>query len=469
MILRGQPLIRLTLTALFTLLLSCGETDLGNGVSLPSGSGPLTPPFTPGNNLIISETNQADFQSGTLNQVGAVASGALQIGRNYIAETGRLTITNEINQVAATTVNFRNSYTTPIIVGYIPTRANGESLDIRITNKTATGFDIFIDDPDANGIAAAETVVYLVVEQGRHNFASGLSIEAGTHNTASAHVSPGAFGGDVVAFSAPFGGTPVMLHSLNSYNNMAFKSAVCDSATNTQFTIAQETAQTGTATVAEDIGWVAISTGNGTLIDTAFDVGTANNGVNDGVDDAPQAIPLTGFAVAPDIIVKGSSGGGADGYWMRGAGTWSNTNHTSYAEEDQVGDGERNHANETFNYAAFQPDSNVGVFYSTGTRTSAIVDLSGVELVGSSQITFTTTTPAGTTAVVETNLSLDGGATWAGWTTATSGSEISGLTDLVDVSQGQLQYRMTLSTTDETATSSVDDITINVTARTTDN
>ena len=60
-------------------------------------------------------------------------------------------------------------------------------------------------------------------------------------------------------------------------------------------------------------------------------------------------------------------------------------------------------------------------------------------------------------------------ATWAGWTAATSGGEISGLTDGVDVSQGQLQYRITLSTTDEVATSSLDDLTITVTARTTAN
>lgn len=403
--------LRVLFLSFLFMLATCGDTNLGGGVTLPSnGGGNL---FTPGTDLQFIETSQSDFSSGTLNQMSATASGDLELGRNYIGETGRLVINDEISMVAATTVNFRNTYTNPVVVAYIVTRANAEPMDVRVTNVTTTGFDIFIDDPEDDGIASAETVVYMVVESGRHDFVGGLSIEAGVHNTVTNHISPAAFGGDTINFSTAFGSTPIILHTLNTYNNTDFKSSVCDSASTTQFTIAQETAQTGTATVAEDIAWVAIEPGNGTLIDINYDAGLFDDNANHGIDNGvTQVITYAGFTVAPDVLVKGSTGGGADGYWMRGGGVWNNTTHDAFSEEDTVGDAETSHANETFNSAAFTPDSDIGVYFASGTRETAVIDLSSVQLVASSQIQFTTNTPAGTAVQVETNVSLDGGSTW---------------------------------------------------------
>ncbi len=457
-----MPLRRVTLYCLFYLLATCAETNLGGSLSIESGG---RPPFVPGTDLVLNETSSVDFQSGTLNQVAADGSGALRLQRNFIGETGRIVISNEINIVPATTINFRQSYTNPVIVAYIVTRNNPEPLDARVTNVTATSFDIFIEDPNNDGIGSPETVVYIVIEAGRYDFSNGLSIEADVHSTTSEHSSGDPFGGDVVAFSSAFLATPVVLHSLNSYNNGDFKSSLCDSATNTQITLEQETADTGTATALEDIAWIALSEGNGVLVDTAFDIAIFNDAGNHGIDNGvPQTITYGGFGAAPDVLVKGSSGGGADGYWMRGAGTWTNLAHDSYSEEDQVGDAETSHANETFNSAAFTPNSNIGVYFASGSRVSEVIDLSGVKIVESSSLIYNVTLPAGTTASVETNLSLDGGASWSGWVTHVSGQPVAGLDSGVDVAQGQLRIRINLNSTDEEETPLLTDLNLSVTA-----
>lgn len=68
------------------------------------------------------------------------------------------------------------------------------------------------------------------------------------------------------------------------------------------------------------------------------------------------------FSSAPDIIVSGQTMNSTDGYWARGAGTnWNTTLHDTYAEEDQVGDSERAHADETFGYVAISPNSTVDI------------------------------------------------------------------------------------------------------------
>ncbi len=450
------------LYCVFYLLATCAETNLGGNLSIESGGGPA---FVPGSDLTLSETDAIDFQSGTLNQVAADSSGALRLQRNFIGETGRVIISNEINLVPATTVNFRQSYSNPVIVAYIATRNNPEPLDARVTNVTATGFDLFIEDPNNDGIASPETVIYMVIEAGRYDFANGLSIEADIHSTSSEHSAGDPFGGDIIAFSSAFIGTPVVLHSLNSYNNGDFKSSLCDSATNTQITLEQETADTGTATAVEDIAWIALSQGSGSLVNTAFDIALFNDGGSHGIDNGvPQDITYSGFTVAPDVIVKGSSGGGADGYWMRGAGTWTNLTHDSYSEEDEVGDAETSHANETFNSAAFSPDSNIGVYFASGSRVSEPINLSVVKIVEDSSLVYNATRPAGTTASVETNVSFDAGNSWKGWVTHVSGQPVAGLDSGVNVEQGLLRIRINLSSTDEEETPLLTDLNLSVTA-----
>lgn len=438
------------------IIFGCGGTDLGN----------QTPNLgvEPGVSLSIIESSQSDFLTGTHVQTTATSGGALQIKRNIIGETGTIAMPDDIDNGSITTLNFRNTYVDPVVVAYIISRNDNDSLDVRINNVTGTSASIFYEDPANNG-TTGEVASYIVMEKGRHVFANGLVIEAGTLTTAVVHTSPNAFAGVTVNFNTAFAATPVVLHTVNTYNNGDFISSVCDSTALGSFTLSLENAAVGSPVVSENIGWIAFSAGNDAINGSNYEINVVNDGSNDGVDDTPQIINFGSFAAIPDIVVKGNSGGGADGYWTRSQGTLTNLTHQVFAEEDQVGDGERGHANEFFAYAAFDANTNIGVYSTSASRTSAIYDLSSAKVVNSTKMSWTQVTPAGTSVVVETNVSLDGGNTWRGWKPVTNGGVISDLDASTNVSEGRLKYRITLSTTDEEQTASIEDVNISITAQ----
>jgi hypothetical protein len=77
-----------------------------------------------------------------------------------------------------------------------------------------------------------------------------------------------------------------------------------------------------------------------------------------------------------------------------------------------------------------------------GYRLSPVIDLSPAgKVAGGSNIVWTATTPAGTGASLETNVSLDGGINWQGWQTPTNGGAIAGITEGLDLTNVRLQLR----------------------------
>ena len=101
-------------------------------------------------------------------------------------------------------------------------------------------------------------------------------------------------------------------------------------------------------------------------------------------------------------------------------------------------------------------------YKSSGTYTHGIQDISAVLEPTAATIAFNTTLPANTTATIETRYSLDGGATWTAWTARTTGDTI--IPAGTDVANGRLQWRVLLATTDVAVTSSLNDVTVALTA-----
>ncbi len=424
-----------------------------------------TPPVL-GSDLSQTWTSQADFGSFSSSNAFVDASGEISIGLNAIGESGRVDITDTLESGSSVVVNFRNTYADPVIVAFIATFADTEPLEVRARNVTTTSAELFMQE-SSGGAHGTETVTYLVMEKGRHVFANGTVIEAGLHTTGSYHDGTGgSFGGDAVSFSVPFGAKPALLHMLNTNNNNEFMGSIGYNQGTTGFTLQQEAAETDHVGVSEDIAWIAMSVGNDSMPQATYEVGFATDGNNDGPDDGnPQTFSFTSFATAPDMIVKQTSANGNNGGWARGEGTWTSTNFAAYIEEDQENDPERAHTDEEFSWLAFSENSNVGVYFSSSDITSPILDISSVLDVDSTSVSWTETTPAGTGISVESNVSLDGGATWLGWQPLTQGGQISGLASGADVSQGRVQIRATLTTTDEQSRPAIQDITVDLTAQ----
>lgn len=272
-----------------------------------------------------------------------------------LGEAGTLELSDTIDSDVSETVELANSIADPVVVAYVATRNGGDSLDVRVDAVGSTGFDIFVEEPNG-GPHVSEDVGWVALPSG--SFVGGddvLRVEAGTHTTSSVHEGPlGAFGGDAVAFDNAFTATPSVLATLNTYGNGDFMSDHTDDLATTGFDLQQEAAETGNAASEETIGWVALSRDAGTLGAIQYEVGLhPEDGDLDGVDDTAELIDYDDFDDPPALIVQGSTANGPNGYWARGAGVYDEAEADVFAEEDQVGDAERAHADEAFSFAAF--------------------------------------------------------------------------------------------------------------------
>lgn len=276
-----------------------------------------------------------------------------------IAETGRTSLSTTIDGGEQDSISFNNSYNNPVVVAYVPTRGGGQSYCHRVKDVTSTGCTIFAEEPDNQG-HATETVCYLVVESGSWVTPEGVQIEAGIHTSNTVRqAGNGTTYGDSISYSSSFSSTPVVLATLNTYNNNSFMATQVNSVGSGSFKISQERAETSTSESTEDIAWVAVEAGSGSLNGNSYEAGRGSDGSNDGVDDNAHRISLSSFSTTPDIVVHGQTMNGNDGYWARGDGTWNSSTVDVYAEEDQEGDSERGHANETFGWFAIEPNSTI--------------------------------------------------------------------------------------------------------------
>lgn len=274
-----------------------------------------------------------------------------------IGENHRVVPSDTIDGAVVETISFYGSYTKPVVVPFIATFNGSQAIAARAKNVTSTGCDVFMKEPD-DGTHAAEELWVLVMEAGTHLLPDGTRIEANTVDTSSTHSSGQAFGGPTVSFETNyFGAAPALLHGLQTNNNADFADTVAHSITFDDFQVQQEVGASGSATQTETIGWIAIQSG---VEGAWYETGSGADGMNDGVDDTPHTITFNKFYAddgghygEPLSMVKGQTANGNDGYWSRGAyspASLNNTDFKVYAEEDQVGDLEQGHTDESFGY-----------------------------------------------------------------------------------------------------------------------
>ena len=287
-------------------------------------------------------------------------------------EFGIVTLSDSIDGSVVQTINLAYNYTNPVVVAYVITRNDDESVDVRVRNVQHSSFEIFMEEPD-DGTHASETVAWIVTEAGSFTDLNDvLRIESGKHRTDTVHSEGNAFAGDSITFSNSFSSTPVVVATLNTYNNSDFMSTISYNPTATGFSLEQEAGGSGSAVYNETIGWIAFSQGSGAIDGISYNIAAiASDGDNDGVDNSDPEFASYSFAGNPVIVVDGTTENGVDGYWARGAGTYTNTQASFYAEEDQIGDTERSHTSEGFNWVAFYPEGNLTLKTYTATNPTA--------------------------------------------------------------------------------------------------
>lgn len=295
-------------------------------------------------------------------------SGSIQYN-NSSMESGTITLSTTIDSSETQTITFKNTYVNPVVIAYITTANGTESVDVRVKDVTSTSATLFMEEPDNEG-HTAEQVTYVVAESGRFTLPDGTRMEARKTTTDSIHRGGESFTGKTVEFSQSFSSTPVVLHTLNTYNNNAFRTSVSTSISSTQFKLQQEAAETKPEVIkiygneitigprSETIGWIAIeSAKSGDINGTNYQTGRSVDSEKNGVDDIPYSLNFSAnFNQDPQLLVDGYSGNGEDGYWARSAGNLSYSGASVYAEEDQVEDDERSHSSEGFSFFAIEDD-----------------------------------------------------------------------------------------------------------------
>ncbi|MBE2199183.1 MAG: hypothetical protein IAE79_11265 [Anaerolinea sp.] len=172
-----------------------------------------------------------------------------------LGETGRVTLSNSIDNGIVETVNLAYSYHDPVVVAFINSANGTESVEVRVRNVTSDSFEVFMEEPDDQS-HQSETISYIVLEKGHYQLDGGLEIAAGTVETDAVHRTGDAFAGEPVTFTTPFAVAPAILHTLNSYNNGAFMSSIAHASSAAGFTIQQEAGGTGATAVTDTWAWV---------------------------------------------------------------------------------------------------------------------------------------------------------------------------------------------------------------------
>ena len=277
-----------------------------------------------------------------------------------VGEGGQVTLSGSIDQGVFETVTLQALYTDPVVVAFLQTAGDPQSAVARVRNVTATGFEVFLEQPDSGAHGAAETVSYLVVEAGRYVLSGGLEIEAGATQIATVHREGDAYVPSPVAFSEAFEATPVLLHSLVTHTNGAFMASAVTTVDTAGFSAQLEAGGAGTSTAGETLGWIAITDFGRLDCATDLQVGRGSDGSPDGVDDTAHIVDMTDHRTcvqqvgnADAAVASGNSTTDTDGYWARGGGI-SGLDLSLFAEEDQVADPERSHGDETFAWVAFK-------------------------------------------------------------------------------------------------------------------
>ncbi|MCJ7450206.1 MAG: DUF2341 domain-containing protein [Candidatus Nanohaloarchaeota archaeon QJJ-9] len=344
---------------------------------------------------------KTEWWEGTLKNTGTAGKDRLGLEKNVIGESGVVSLSSTIDSTidggVIKTVDLKYTYQNPVVVAYIATRNGGESVDVRVKNVTNSSFKIFTEEPD-NQVHSKESVGWLVVEEGTHKITDGTKVEAGIHTTSNVHREGNSFNGDYVKFNQNFSSQPALFHTLNTYKNTAFMSTVSPKVNSTGFKIQQEAGGSGSSASTEDIGWIAFENigGSSTVNNYKYTVKThGKDGDGDGVEDSSETFSYS-YSTNPAVLIDGYTGAGQDGYWTRGAGTYSSSSASYYAEEDST-DGERGHTDEGFSLLALEPGAELiesQKYKNSGNYTSEVYNPGEKVLWNSS--TINSSTPNGT-------------------------------------------------------------------------
>lgn len=270
-----------------------------------------------------------------------------------------------VSSTGWTTVGLGQSYTSPVIVA-TPIHPEGQTTPVvtRITNITASGFDVKLDRVDDLTDPVSLDVSIIVVEEGVYTQAEhGVTMEAVTFNSAITS-SKTAWAGELRTLQNAYT-NPVVVGQVMSANDPnwsvfwsmgASRTAPADA---TNLSVGKHVGEDPNNTRAnETIGYIVIEAGNGTISGVAYEAGTGADSVKGFGDSvAPYSYTLSGsLSSASAAAISQAAMDGKDGSWavLSGADPLTSTSISLHLNEDMLADSEHKHTSEQVSYLVFE-------------------------------------------------------------------------------------------------------------------
>lgn len=294
---------------------------------------------------------RCSFQNTT---VEVESTGALGGSRRGIRADVALGERFEIDQVIVggtlQTVSFQQGYHRPVVICTVQYSANTSPVIVSVSNVTRDGFDVRLKNPGNADPPVADTVFYMVLEQGVWAI-DDATFEAQRYMSTVTDRS-GQWNGQVQSYQQGYF-NPVVLGQVMTSNDTlasvfwARGSAADEPPSTAELRTGKHVGQdTTTMRASEEIGFVIFERGHGALGQFEFDAQLTTETIA-GVGDAP-AYPgsFTASFAAPPLVQLASSAGmnDSDGGWPVVYGVGATATQLPLAiDEDQIVDAERNH------------------------------------------------------------------------------------------------------------------------------
>ncbi len=278
--------------------------------------------------------------------------------RRGVVEAGTVTASN-----GWTTVNLDYNYDSAVVVCAVNYSANAFPAVARVQNVGVSSFDVRLQNPGDLSNIVADTVHYVVMEEGTNQLPGGRQIEA--HRVLSDgvnRVGEWTTGQQEQVVFAQKYTRPVVLGQVMTHNDANWSvfwsnNGAGNPVSATACYVGKHVAaDTNTTRAAEMLGVIVVEAGSGDIMGMPYEAALGGATIQ-GVGDAPPYLyPLSAFASAPEVgVVCQTDMNGGDGGWaqLHGAAPLTATNMGLSVDEDQIGDAERAHAAEPAFYWVF--------------------------------------------------------------------------------------------------------------------
>ncbi len=263
------------------------------------------------------------------------------------------------------TVTLPHTYASMVVVATVDYGGNNVPMVARVNNASGDSFDVRVERPNGGAVPAGVKVHYLVVEEGVYTQADdGIKMEAIRFNSTVTDRRD-AWYGQFRSYNNSYT-NPVVVGQVMTANDAdwsvfwAHGSSRSSQPSASNLYVGKHVAEDSDTTRAnEEIGYVVIETGSGSIPGYNFQAAVGSDTVRSSSNNSNgYSYALNNVLTSPTTaIVSSAAMDGNDGAWpvLYGSDPLTASALNLIVDEDQIRDSERSHTTEQVAYLVFEP------------------------------------------------------------------------------------------------------------------